>query len=354
MSKSTEQSRREFLKTAGAGAATVIAGTIWPVSLAAAPKQDGPRFRIVHYTDVHVQPEQNGERGFAQAIEHMNGQKAAFAISGGDLVFETLKANAGRARRLWDMYTARLRDFDMPAYQVMGNHDKFGLLNKDIKPSEPGYGEKMFLERLGRSSTYTSFDHGRWRFVLLDSIFPEKGGGWNPKLDEKQMAWLESELKAAEGRPVCAALHVPVITSFTQMLEGPLAAPRPQSTMHDAKELRELFEASNVKLVLQGHVHIREHYEYNGVHYISGGAVSGAWWEGPRNGHPEGYATIDFDGDGFTWNYHTYGWKAKKRTAYDSRDRAAHASLWNERAVFALIDETPSAGGPAGRSSVQI
>ena len=198
----------------------------------------------------------------------------------------------------------------MPAYQVMGNHDKFASNRYHCRPGTV----KDVLDRLGRSSPYVAFDHGRWRFVLLDSVFPEKGGGWNPKLDEKQMAWLKSELKAAEGRPVCVALHVPVITSSTQLSDGPLAKPHTQSTMHDAKELRQLFEAHNVKLVLQGHVHIREHYGIKAC-ITYGGACPGGCGA-PRTSRRIRHRILMVTG---YLNYFAYGWKAKKQAAYNAR-----------------------------------
>ncbi len=337
MGTGTKTGRRGFLGAALAGGSALVAGTLWPVrAVAPATRRDGPRFRFIHFTDVHVQPELNAARGYAQAIHHMNGHRAEFALSGGDLVFDVLKAGRERSDRLWDLYTSLSKRLEMPLWNVMGNHDNFGLQNSAISPSEPGYGKQKYLESLGLERTYYSFGHRGWHFIVLDSILPVQGG-WAARLDDEQMAWLEADLKAKGDRPTVVALHVPVVTFFSQIVDGPEKGNPPGRAMADAKKLRELFEAHNVKLVLQGHVHIRERFDYNGVTYITSGAVSGSWWNGPRFGHPEGYAVVEIDGDGFTWTYHTFGWVAKQQAMLDENDRRVLQQLYAEREVFALV-----------------
>lgn len=330
-------SRRDLLKySLGAGAGVAV-GSIWPSRVEAARGSAGESFTFVHYTDVHVQPELNAARGYAQAIYHMNRHRADFALSGGDLVFDTLGADVERRDRLWKLYTSLGREFDMPVHEVMGNHDNFALHNKLISPDHAGYGKQMYLEQLGLERTYGSFDHKGWHFVVLDSILPKDGGGWEPRLDAQQMQWLKDDLAAAGGRPAVVTLHVPILTVFAQVVQGPGAATDATTVMLDGKELRELFEASNVKLVLQGHLHVREQCEYNGVHYITSGALSGSWWNGPRLGHPEGYAVIQVDGDGFEWSYHTFDWVAKKQAHFSEDERELLKRMYAEREVWGLV-----------------
>lgn len=328
--------RRAFLRSAAIGGAGIAAGSLWPRSVASGTKPAERAFTIVHYTDVHVQPELNAARGFAQAIYNINHHRADFALSGGDLVFDVLKADRDRCDRLWKLYTSLSREFDMPVHETMGNHDNFALSNSAISSGEPGYGKQTFLERLGRERTYTSFDHRGWHFVILDSILP-KPGGWEARLGPEQMDWLKSDLAAKGNAPTVVSLHVPVITFYSQVVDGPYAANPSGRAMADAKDLRELFEGSNVKLVLQGHVHIREQFEYNGIRYITSGAVSGSWWNGPRYGHPEGYATVSFSGEDFTWTYHTYGWAVKQQAQMNEDDRRILRQMYAEREVFALV-----------------
>jgi len=50
---------------------------------------------------------------------------------------------------------------------------------------------------------------------------------------------------------------------------------------------------------------------YVGVRYITGGAICGDWWKGPRLGvHPEGFVVAAVKGDNLKWRYIPYGWKA--------------------------------------------
>jgi len=57
--------------------------------------------------------------------------------------------------------------------------------------------------------------------------------------------------------------------------------------------------------VLQGHLHVIEEIVWKGTHFITGGAVSGAWWGGPFEGFPEGFVVVDIKGDEFDWYYKT-------------------------------------------------
>ena len=72
-----------------------------------------------------------------------------------------------------------------------------------------------------------------------------------------------------------------------------------------------MFEGYDLKLVLQGHLHIVEQIAIKGTHFVTGGAVSGAWWKGPFEGFPEGFVVVDIDGERFSYYYEDYGWKAE-------------------------------------------
>ena len=80
----------------------------------------------------------------------------------------------------------------------------------------------------------------------------------------------------------------------------------------NGKDVRLLLEQYNVKMVLQGHIHIIEKMEYNGIQYITSGAVCGNWWKGPRYNFPEGFALITCNGETARWEYRSFGWKAAK------------------------------------------
>ena len=92
-------------------------------------------------------------------------------------------------------------------------------------------------------------------------------------------------------------------------MSGPLAPNGKGGVINNGNEVLEIFKDYNLKLVLQGHLHFLEDLYANGVHFITGGAVCGQWWEGPRNGMEEGFLQIHVNGDNFTWEYIDYGWE---------------------------------------------
>ncbi|MBU1475570.1 MAG: metallophosphoesterase, partial [Acidobacteria bacterium] len=46
----------------------------------------------------------------------------------------------------------------------------------------------------------------------------------------------------------------------------------------------------------------------NGIHFITGGAVSANWWDGPRNGMEEGFLLVECEGDSIEWEHVDFGW----------------------------------------------
>jgi hypothetical protein len=66
----------------------------------------------------------------------------------------------------------------------------------------------------------------------------------------------------------------------------------------------------NLRAILQGHLHVWQKSEYQGVQYLISGAVSGAWWEGPMKGTPEGYTLCQVRDGLIHLSYVTYPWAA--------------------------------------------
>ena len=270
-------------------------------------------FRFVFMTDIHVQPELRGNDGFAAAITKANQLTPDFVITGGDLIMDALGQTHGRADSLYNLYAFLTKEFNMPVYNTLGNHEVFGLYEESgISPQHQEYGKAMYLNRMNYETTYYSFDHKGWHFIILDGI------GFSPErkyygvIDAEQFKWLKDDLKAVdESTPIVVSTHIPFVSVFGQMKDGPLSAGSASSRITNGLEVLEAFSGHNLKLVLQGHLHEVEEIKYRGVTYITGGAVSGGWWKGDRDGFAEGFAVIDISGDDFEWRYQTYGWKAE-------------------------------------------
>jgi 3',5'-cyclic AMP phosphodiesterase CpdA len=269
-------------------------------------------FRFVFMTDIHVQPELDADKGFEKAIRKVNSLKPDFVITGGDLIMDALGQSYERATMLYDLFSDACRGFTMPVYHTLGNHEIFGLyLESGIEESHPQFGKIMYKNYIGDGKTYFSFDHQNWHFIVLDAIGFTVDRQYIGKIDSLQLLWLKEDLKSVQSTtPLVVSLHIPLVSVYRQMQDGATAAFQESSVVTNSKEVLAAFNGYNLKLVLQGHLHVLEEIIWKDVRYITGGAVSGAWWKGPRDVFPEGFVVIDTKGESFSWKYETFGWKA--------------------------------------------
>jgi len=277
--------------------------------------QKSQSFRFVFMTDIHVQPEGNAEAGFQAAIEWVNALKPDFVITGGDLIYDALGQSYERSTELYDIYLQWCEGFVMPVYQGMGNHDVFGLYTESgIEPGHPEYGKTMYLNRMGLDKAYYSFDHKGWHFIILDPIGFTPQRTYVGRVDSVQLAWLEEDLSHVDPTtPIVVSLHIPLASIFSQMMNGATAPLNSGSAVINSKAVLDRFANHNLKLVLQGHLHIVEQLVYKDVHFITGGAVSGEWWRGTRMGFEEGFVVVAIEGDDFDWSYEDYGWEVESK-----------------------------------------
>lgn len=270
------------------------------------------RFRFVFMTDIHVQPELRATEGFLAAIDRVNRIGPDFVITGGDLIADALEAGYPRADSLYRLYIETSGRFRMPVYNALGNHEIFGLYpGSGVDPAHPEYGKAMFENRIGGGNRYRSFDHRGWHFILLDGVGTTQDREYTGRIDEEQMEWLRHDLeRVGTERPVVISVHIPLLSAAKQFLEGPEAADKPGITVSNAYPVLELCRPYNVKLILQGHLHVVEEIVIADVRFITGGAVSGNKWEGPKTGFEEGFVVVEVKGDECTWHYEDHGWEA--------------------------------------------
>lgn len=275
---------------------------------------DDTSFRFVFMTDVHLQPEKGAVAGLKKAIESINAlnPEPDFVITGGDLIFDALKQNEKRADSLFTLFQNTIELLEMPVYHTIGNHDIFGVNDAaSVAKEHPEYGKKMFAIRMGENKMYRSFDYQNWHFVLLDAMTLDPEKDYIGKIDSTQIEWLKDDLKSIPPQtPVVFVTHIPFYTVFSQYHGSPTMANGPKLVVTNANEIMKLAAPNNVKLVLQGHLHTVEEIKYKGVSYVTGGAVSGNWWNGKRFGFSEGFVVVDVTGDCFNWEYKTFGWDA--------------------------------------------
>lgn len=268
-------------------------------------------FTFVFMTDIHITEERNATEGFNQAIDTINSLNPDFVLTGGDNIMDALGQSYEASDSLYNLYENTVKKLECPLYNTMGNHEVFGLYESSgVSPSHEEYGKKLYQNRLAKR--YYSFDYKNWHFVVLDGIGFTEDRHYYGHVDEEQLAWLKKDLKTAGDKPIAVSIHIPLLSIGSQIMQKPTEGMSEGSIVTNANQVREILEQYNTKLVLQGHLHFLEDIEYNGIHYITGGAISSQWWQGQRFGMEEGFLKIDVKGENFSWKYIDYGWNVKE------------------------------------------
>ena len=112
-----------------------------------------------------------------------------------------------------------------------------------------------------------------------------------------------------KNTPIVISVHIPLISVQTQLRQGATAPNGEGLVITNSTDILSLFTEHDLKLVLQGHLHFLEDIYAAGTHFITGGAVSASWWNGPRGDLEEGFLMVHVSGDEFEWEYVDYGWE---------------------------------------------
>lgn len=303
--------RRRFLSLSAATLATSAFPLLAQQKPAAEAAKPG-NLRFVFFTDTHLQPELGAADGTAKAMRRIKELKPALCIQGGDHTFDIAAVPRERSLMLMDLYDKTEQALDgIPIHHVIGNHDVYGRdPASNVATSDPLYGKKAFEQRFN-TRTYRSFDRKGYHFVLLDSIQITPARALATAIDAEQLTWLAADLAATpQGTPIVVACHVPLVSSVMQYAPPGDKILNSKGTVlvSNAQAVLSLFEGHNIIAVLQGHTHINETVYWRNTPFITSGAVSGNWWNGPRWGCPEGFTLVELvDGVAYT-RYEPYGW----------------------------------------------
>lgn len=310
--------RRDLLRLGATGAAAGCLGSLGCASAGGrgAPPSARPDFTAAFLTDPHVFEQKGAADGTARAVEHALAQRPApeLVLTGGDLAFDILETGEAEADRQYDLFDAAVRPVKVPIHYVLGNHDCFGVYEQSgVKPDHPLFGKGYFNRRYGLERAYYSFDHEGWHFVVLDTIGVVERS-YRGFIDAEQIAWLDDDLAAA-ARPTVVIGHVPLFSNYIEWLRGTSEGIPDRLSVVNCHEVAPVLVKHGVKLVIAGHLHVNETFEYKGVRFANIGAVSGNWWDGLRDGFEEGYAVLEFRGESVDWRYVDYGWEAQAEPA---------------------------------------
>lgn len=302
--------RRDFVVGLGAFALTQI---FLPSLLRGATlRSDLKPLRLGFLTDCHAMPDHQAPAWLDQTAQLINSLKPDLIIGGGDFVDGGFYLDGKTMDCRWKLATSFLKQVKTRLEPVIGNHDFYEPLKPDLTPSEKDP-RRRFKRHFGLEKTYRSFDFHGYRFLILDSI--RVVGGENPYqgwIDEAQLHWLDHELtRIPKNQPIILCTHIPFKTQADfgcGALMGRSLAGRFE--VQNSNQVMRRLQGRPLVLILQGHVHMNERLELDGVPCITGGAVCGDWWKGPNRGTYPGLGMIELVPSGETggvssveWNY---------------------------------------------------
>jgi hypothetical protein len=210
-----------------------------------------------------------------------------FGIGCGDLVFDKLE--------LFKEYNQSIQMYDIPFFQVVGNHDM------DFGGRSDSTTTGTFKGHFG--PTYYSWNRGEVHYIVLDDVFYlGVGTRYIGHIPEEQLAWLEQDLKLVEkGKTVVVALHIP---SYTGAVTRYPDRDTLGGTVSNREHLYRMLEGYNAHL-MSGHTHFNDNMIKGHVYEHCHGTVCGAWWSGPicHDGTPNGYAVYESKGSELRWKY---------------------------------------------------
>ena len=273
-----------------------------------------PPIRVAHLTDIHIKPGKDIEASVAKAMHHAQilVPEIDFIINGGDSIMDSLEADKEKTQIQWDLFTSILKkEISLPVYHCIGNHDIWGWFIKENKPeNERQYGKVWVVETLQMKNRYYSFSKDKWHFIVLDSTQLNPAGGYIGKIDEEQLAWLQTELASVpKEKFICIVSHIPILSICAGLFfdktetNGDLKIQR--NLMHsDFFALKKIFNNyPNIKVCISGHIHLQDELNYLGIKYYCNGAVSGNWWKGSFQEFAPAYAMLEFYDDGTSKRY---------------------------------------------------
>jgi 3',5'-cyclic AMP phosphodiesterase CpdA len=294
--------RRKFLVGGAAALAACAVPTRQIHAEAGAPAL--PPLRILFFTDVHAMSEKGAPEKMAATASRIANETCDVIIGGGDYLHGGFGSTRDNMDERLTIFRNFLTSLNRPLRPMIGNHDLIGAMPGDGSPPAPDP-RAPIMELLGIERPYYSFEAGGYRFFVVDSV--EVAGGklrYRGWVGEEQMAWLRETLeKTPADQPLVLCSHIPLRTTFIQDREGPTAALPANLVVGNANEVLALFSAHRLVLVLQGHLHTDEQIRWNGLEFVQGGAVSGAWWGGANHGTEPGYGMIELGPSPAGWRY---------------------------------------------------
>jgi hypothetical protein len=304
------------------------------------PRQEPDKFRALLFGDTQARNEKELEYMAHDVVRELVGFDAAFGVTLGDIAFNDLS--------IYDQHNRTVALIGIPWYNVIGNHD----VNHDAGDDETS--DETFERVFGPN--YYSFDHGPVHFICLDDVKwlgSEQSGGpgkYISELGEDQLTFVRNDLEfVPEEQLVVLMMHIPIVRTG------------------DRERLYRLIEQRPYTLSISGHTHWQAHVflaEKDGWrgpkphHHVINVTVCGSWWRGApdelgiphatmRDGAPNGYSVITFDGHDASIEYRA----ARKPAAYQMNIYAPYTVQADQAAGTEVL---ANVFGGSERSTVEM
>ena len=257
------------------------------------------KFQAIFFGDPQPRNQDQVDYIAHDVLTELIGTEAKFGVTLGDIMFDNLS--------LFEPSSANIALIGIPWYNVIGNHD----INFEAETDSES--DETFHRYFGPQ--YYSFDYGAVHFVVLDDVDWGHHPGKEKKsyrggLDADQIEFVKNDLALVpDEKLVCLMMHIPLMD------------------VGNRAELYRLIEKRPYTMSISGHTHWHGHFyidekdDWKGEephHHIVNVTVSGSWWKGRKNevgvphatmrdGAPNGYSIITFDGAEHTLDFKASG-----------------------------------------------
>ena len=293
----------------------------FPLYRTTEPEPD--RFDVIVFADPQPYTREEISWFARDTVAELIGTDAAFGISLGDLV--------GNDLDLFEPLNEVQALVGIPWYNVQGNHDMNFMSPDDAHADET-------FESVYGPSTY-AFQYGPVHFVVLDDVVWKGFTGYRKRdgfpitrnyeggLRDDQLEFLRNYVATVPtDELIVLSMHIP--------LEG--------NGIHRVPQKDRLFEilANHLHTFsMSGHTHYQKHWFFHlpgggEHHHFNVGTASGSWYCGApdevgiphttmRDGTPNGYSIVTFDGTDYSIRFKASRWSGDYQMNIHALDRVA-------------------------------
>ncbi|MDI6744671.1 MAG: metallophosphoesterase [Thermodesulfovibrionales bacterium] len=201
---------------------------------------------------------------FLKMFDEINMISPSFILSMGDAYYG-YGGSFQRFKNEIDYFLSRIKSLDTPFFNVIGNHEVGGSLER----------ENYIKERFG--NLYGSFDYANSHFILLDTDEAGKEG----TIQGEQLMWLEKDIEANKNAEnIFVLMHRPLFSA----LDGEMNKGKSFRDKSNRDNLHRLFKKYGVRAVFAGHEHLFNETVKDGIKYFITGGGGSPLYESPSKG----------------------------------------------------------------------